>query len=1211
MNLFTPGNNICKTLVIPPVGSIVSDVVTTVQIPADLSVVSATPSLGSYLNGVWTIPALPCGVEASLELCFGYADSNTCPTSKELSANITTTTLDTNLNNNQVDITLDYITCCDLAECTPTEELVSVECYTEGGEVLTCDGTDNAQNTLQYTPATDVVVDDITLLSSIAGADAPAMDIFEGDVRIAGSNDTVPMDNTTTANTWFFNSASLVGGTTYTFQFSNPDVVVCWANYPPQDGFVIQEGVSPAPNKYPLVGINGDFPSEIPATKYYVITYEDEGVVRVESVLNESPYTRTDITVSGIPDTWEPCVVGGISNDAGQALELGSDGLPLYIPPTPGPIVSGDVGNDLTEGSDGAPFFSHTPSSVTNNGDGTYTHNNGIGGTQDIGYALSDTSLGDKGILGLVDHEGNTISEVSLCDLGCPEDPTGSVAPDVIFTPDSCERFYGQITGASCFPGTQVIELVGNTNVNGEVVVGAGGEFWFDFEDCSAAEGSFVYSVKCGDGVMSSGTVTIELPALTATATDDAYAGPQNQSISGSVAQNDTLCDGGAATSFEIVTSPTNGNLVFNPDGTFLYTPFVNFTGVDTFVYNVVCNGVIVASQATSTLTILAADAKDDYFVGVKDTPIVGLDVSGNDSVCGPTSFTTSYQWTGTPTDTIYGGTLSGTPDNATYTPAIGFCGVDAKEYEIICTPTGGGAPVSLGTANAYFSVSCAAAVDDSEISLDVDTPFNGNVSGNDFTCTNGGATTFHLAVDDTLDGVVNIPLNECTLSTPLTDVAITSWDQATGDYVVTPTNGFVGTGCFEYFIRCTAPDGTTSDTTPATVDFEVVPAIPAAFVEVGTSNTSMFDVTFGAKLVESGTDIPLMNGDTIHITIPEVGVDVELIVGQDVTDPSGYQNDNGAISWEEIVKSSVFTTNVPTPADLLTNNFTFEFDKWDFVTQQGGAAAGLVGIDVGSDYTWNNEVTNLGLSDVDTDVMPIQYTSIEARSGGFKAGNYFPSCGHEHAEFLFIQKDNATAATIDANATVVLNSMEIGGTPVTPLPVVDSLSPTQAARRHACFPSISVIDTVTSQFEITDIGIWWADALNGETFNTKTYTDTNFDQDTDGAWSNIFGNLGGTVINPNTRKNKLMRLSIQRDFVTTPIQEVNLYIANTPGGSPFSGDLFQVTNFSSTSSAQQDQMFQAPTMPADGVYRFYREIVLTDGTVESSGEGALLFVSY
>ena len=58
------------------------------------------------------------------------------------------------------------------------------------------------------------------------------------------------------------------------------------------------------------------------------------------------------------------------------------------------------------------------------------------------------------------------------------------------------------------------------------------------------------------------------------------------------------------------VIAPGNGNLVINPDGTFVYTPDPNFTGIDTFTFEICDDGT--PSECTqATITIDVAEEND------------------------------------------------------------------------------------------------------------------------------------------------------------------------------------------------------------------------------------------------------------------------------------------------------------------------------------------------------------------------------------------------------------------------------------------------------------------------------------------------------------------------------------------------------------------------------------------------------------------------
>ncbi len=76
----------------------------------------------------------------------------------------------------------------------------------------------------------------------------------------------------------------------------------------------------------------------------------------------------------------------------------------------------------------------------------------------------------------------------------------------------------------------------------------------------------------------------------------------EDGSVGGSVAGNDNDPDGDAL-AWSLVTGPSHGGLVFNADGSYVYTPVANFNGTDTFVYQV-SDGQGGVRQATVTITV-------------------------------------------------------------------------------------------------------------------------------------------------------------------------------------------------------------------------------------------------------------------------------------------------------------------------------------------------------------------------------------------------------------------------------------------------------------------------------------------------------------------------------------------------------------------------------------------------------------------------------
>ena len=70
------------------------------------------------------------------------------------------------------------------------------------------------------------------------------------------------------------------------------------------------------------------------------------------------------------------------------------------------------------------------------------------------------------------------------------------------------------------------------------------------------------------------------------TAEADTFTTDEDTALSGTVSGNDSVGVDAPAT-WSTLTDPSNGTLVFNADGTFTYTPHVNFNGTDSFTYEV------------------------------------------------------------------------------------------------------------------------------------------------------------------------------------------------------------------------------------------------------------------------------------------------------------------------------------------------------------------------------------------------------------------------------------------------------------------------------------------------------------------------------------------------------------------------------------------------------------------------------------------------
>ena len=145
------------------------------------------------------------------------------------------------------------------------------------------------------------------------------------------------------------------------------------------------------------------------------------------------------------------------------------------------------------------------------------------------------------------------------------------------------------------------------TNVNGILFFLAsddvtGAELWKS--DGTAAGTVLVKDIIVGSGQSVPQHLTNVNGTLFFTA-DDGVHGRElwASGLANNLLANDTDPDGSTLTA-SLGTGPTNGTLVLNPDGTFIYRPNENFVGTDTFTYTV-SDGTQSSNLATVTITVV------------------------------------------------------------------------------------------------------------------------------------------------------------------------------------------------------------------------------------------------------------------------------------------------------------------------------------------------------------------------------------------------------------------------------------------------------------------------------------------------------------------------------------------------------------------------------------------------------------------------------
>lgn len=465
--------------------------------------------------------------------------------------------------------------------------------------------------------------------------------------------------------------------------------------------------------------------------------------------------------------------------------------------PVTGSVATND---DVRPGSTFTAIGNMSHGTLVMNPDGSYvyTPENGFVGTDAIQYVVCstlppvcDTTTLTIVVTPLYNNIGNTIiaqddhattpmnTDVIMCILCNDSDPNNNTIQQPTITTNPA---HGTVT----------------VNANGTVT----------YSPTQGYYGTDVYTYQiCDDGspvACTTANAYIDIVPLPLTvnqtyANDDAYTTPINVPKSGNVSLNDSDPQGDAVT-FTQVNNPSHGTVIFNSDGTFIYTPNQNYTGPDQFIYSKCDNGNPVACDtATVYITINKPyqDVQPDINQTIVNIPVHGT-VETNDNVLPGSTFTPLG-------NTSHGTTTLNADGTYLYTPDPGFVGRDSMQY-IVCSPS----PVNL--------------CDTTTLTIIV-TPLYTNVDN------------IIIAQDDYATTPINTAVNMCIkcndsdpngdeigtpviLSNPAHGTVVVNAD---GTATYTPDNGFTGTDVYTYAI-CDNGSPQVCDTADAYVTITPVP---------------------------------------------------------------------------------------------------------------------------------------------------------------------------------------------------------------------------------------------------------------------------------------------------------------------------------------------------------------------------------------------------
>ena len=272
-------------------------------------------------------------------------------------------------------------------------------------------------------------------------------------------------------------------------------------------------------------------------------------------------------------------------------------------------------------------------------------------------------------------------------------------------------------------------------------------------------------------------------------AQDDSYSTAEDTPliiVAPGVLSNDTDADGDALTATS-VSGPTHGNLHFNANGSFTYTPAVNYFGPDSFIYKV-SDGDLSSESATVNITVTSVNdppvALPQTVTIHEDTPLnVPLHASDIDG----------DELTFILVDAPQHGTINLQPNgHYTYTPDENYHGIEIFTYK-----------VNDGTADSNIAT----------VTITI-SPVNDTPTAQNANFVTGNTTPLNVALQ--ADDVDNDGLTYVIVTQPQNGTL-----SGTGpDFIYTANPDFTGTDSFTYKVN----DGQ-ADSNIATVEIEVYDA--------------------------------------------------------------------------------------------------------------------------------------------------------------------------------------------------------------------------------------------------------------------------------------------------------------------------------------------------------------------------------------------------
>jgi VCBS repeat-containing protein len=491
-----------------------------------------------------------------------------------------------------------------------------------------------------------------------------------------------------------------------------------------------------------------------------------------------------------------------------------------------GGTLSGPAANVLANDTDadGNPLTAilvtgPTNGTLTLNADGTfsYTHNGSETTSDSFTYKVNDGTV-----------DGNTVTVT----IGVTPVNDAPVAYDDTATTDEGNAVVVAVRGNDTDPEGDTLTVSAVTQgANGSVVIDlvTGNPIYTPNAGFSGSD-SFTYTISDGNGGTATAAVNVtvnavvpvnHVPVAVADSIVVTEGGTATILVGGatSVLTNDTDADSDPLTAI-LVTSPVNGTLTLNANGTFSYTHNGSETTSDSFTYKV-NDGTVDGNTVTVTIGVTPVNdapvAYDDTATTDEGNSIV-VAVRGNDTDPEGDTLTVSAVTQGVNGSVV----IDAVTGNPIYTPNAGFSGSDSFTYTV---DDGNG-----GTASATVNVTVNAVVAGNQapettavvVAGDEDTLVTINLAGTD---SDGSVAGFVIK---------SLPADGVLYSDALMVTPVALGDLVSGPVYFMPNVNWNGLTDFTYAAK---DNQGLEDATPATVTITIDPVADPAVLGAGTGD--------------------------------------------------------------------------------------------------------------------------------------------------------------------------------------------------------------------------------------------------------------------------------------------------------------------------------------------------------------------------------------